>query len=81
MVQHLAFSVCHHKAVSSSLSRGTNEFLDKSKQNQPECVVIATHCRGGTTNLHFHETVHTQQYRMDSKNMRGCLEYYMPNLT
>ena len=36
MVQHLAFSVSHHKAESLSLSRGTNEFLDKSKQNQPE---------------------------------------------
>ena len=42
MVQHLAFSVCHHKAVSSSLSRGTNEFLDKSKQNQPECGLGST---------------------------------------
>ena len=37
MVQHLAFSVSHHKAVSSSLTQGTYEFLDKSKQNQPEC--------------------------------------------
>ena len=56
MVQHLAFSVSHHKAVSSGLSRGTNEFLDKSKQNQPEWggrsqASFATKGQGGFTNV------------------------------